>query len=101
MKERVADPMTAMYHQLLLRSGLSEQDAATLHKVSVEQVREWTRHRIKVPMSAITALQRHCRNGHDSADTPDATLELPTIAEVPEGYEIARIEMVVRLRRKR
>jgi|GEM_PF-5841390 len=93
--------MTAIYRQLLLRSGLSEQAAATLHQVSVEQVREWTRHRVRVPMSAVAALHQHYRSGCESVDIPDSNLDRSMISEVPEGYEIARVDMVMQLRKKR
>ena len=40
-------------------------------------------------------------NNHELVDIPDPHLALSKLPEVPEGYEIARIDMVVRLRRKR
>ena len=33
-------------------------------------------------------------------DIPGSQIVLPTVPEVPEGYEVARIDVVVRLRRK-
>jgi len=38
---------------------------------------------------------------HELVDIPDHSLSLSTVPEVPEGYEISRIDMVVRLRKKR
>jgi Fur family iron response transcriptional regulator len=34
-------------------------------------------------------------------DAPMGELEIKTLPEVPEGYEIARLDVVIRLRRKR
>ena len=38
---------------------------------------------------------------HELVDIPDPHLVLQKMPEVPEGYEIARVDMVVRLRKKR
>jgi Fur family iron response transcriptional regulator len=43
----------------------------------------------------------YLENSHELVDIPDPDLELSRMPEVPEGYEIARIDMVVRLRKKR
>jgi Fur family iron response transcriptional regulator len=40
----------------------------------------------------------YLENNHELIDIPDVTLR--TMPEVPEGYEIARVDMVVRLRKK-
>lgn len=38
---------------------------------------------------------------HELVDIPDHNLSLTSLPEVPEGYEISRVDMVVRLRKKR
>jgi Fur family transcriptional regulator, iron response regulator len=43
----------------------------------------------------------YLENNHELVDIPDPHLVLSELPEVPEGYEIARIDMVVRLRKKR
>ena len=43
----------------------------------------------------------YLEGSHELVDIPDLNLELSSMPDVPEGYEIARIDMVVRLRRKR
>jgi len=40
-------------------------------------------------------------NKNELVDIPDPHLVLSQMPEVPEGYEIARVDMVVRLRKKR
>ena len=43
----------------------------------------------------------YLENSHELVDIEDPHLALSKMPEVPEGYEIARIDMVVRLRKKR
>jgi Fur family transcriptional regulator, iron response regulator len=43
----------------------------------------------------------YLENNHELVDIPDPHLVLQSMPEVPEGYEIARVDMVVRLRKKR
>jgi Fur family transcriptional regulator, iron response regulator len=43
----------------------------------------------------------YLENNHELVDIPDPHLVLNKMPEVPEGYEIARVDMVVRLRKKR
>jgi Fur family transcriptional regulator, iron response regulator len=43
----------------------------------------------------------YMEGNHELVDIPDPELVLQTIPDAPEGYEIIRIDMVVRLRRKR
>jgi Fur family transcriptional regulator, iron response regulator len=43
----------------------------------------------------------YLENNHELVDIPDPHLVLSKMPEVPEGYEIARVDMVVRLRKKR
>ena len=43
----------------------------------------------------------YLENNHELVDIEDPHLVLSKMPEVPDGYEIARIDMVVRLRKKR
>ena len=43
----------------------------------------------------------YLENSHELVDIPDPHLALAKMPDVPEGYEISRIDMVVRLRKKR
>src|SRR3954470_19867504 len=43
----------------------------------------------------------YLENNHELVDIPEPHLVLSKMPEVPDGYEIARIDMVVRLRKKR
>ena len=43
----------------------------------------------------------YLENNHELVDIPDPHLVLSKMPDVPEGYEIARVDMVVRLRKKR
>lgn len=43
----------------------------------------------------------YLEGNHELVDIPDPHLVLQKVPEVPEGYEIARIDMVVRLRKAR
>jgi Fur family iron response transcriptional regulator len=43
----------------------------------------------------------YLENNHELVDIEDPHLALSKMPEVPDGYEIARIDMVVRLRKKR
>ncbi|OPF93303.1 transcriptional repressor [Rhodopseudomonas palustris] len=42
----------------------------------------------------------YLENNHELIDIPNAELELKATPDVPEGYEIARVDVVVRLRKK-
>ncbi|NEW86948.1 MULTISPECIES: iron response transcriptional regulator IrrA [Rhodopseudomonas] len=42
----------------------------------------------------------YLENRHELIDVPVSVLPLGGLPEIPEGYEISRIDMVVRLRRK-
>lgn len=53
--------MSLVYQALLTRSGLSENGAARLHGVSVEDVRRWRLARTKAPVGAFDQLLRYCR----------------------------------------
>ena len=43
----------------------------------------------------------YLENNHELVDITDPHLMLQKMPEIPEGYEIARVDMVVRLRKKR
>jgi Fur family iron response transcriptional regulator len=43
----------------------------------------------------------YLENNHELVDIPDPHLMLQKMPEIPDGYEIARVDMVVRLRKKR
>lgn len=43
----------------------------------------------------------YMEGNHELVDIPDPNLVLQKMPDVPEGYEISRIDMVVRLRKKR
>ena len=43
----------------------------------------------------------YLENNHELVDIPDPHLILQKMPEIPEGYEISRVDMVVRLRKKR
>ncbi len=43
----------------------------------------------------------YIEGSHELVDIPDHNLSLNSLPEVPEGYEISRVDMVVRLRKKR
>jgi Fur family iron response transcriptional regulator len=43
----------------------------------------------------------YLEGNHELVDIPDPHLVLQKMPEVPEGYEISRVDMVVRLRKKR
>lgn len=40
-------------------------------------------------------------NGHELVDIPSAELSLKNLPSLPDGYEIARVDVVIRLRDKR
>jgi Fur family iron response transcriptional regulator len=43
----------------------------------------------------------YLEHNHELVDITDPNLMLQKMPEVPAGYEIARVDMVVRLRKKR
>jgi len=43
----------------------------------------------------------YLESNHELVDIPDQNLMLQQMPDVPEGYEISRVDMVVRLRKKR
>ena len=43
----------------------------------------------------------YLENNHELVDIEDSNLMLQRMPDIPEGYEISRIDMVVRLRKKR
>ncbi len=70
-------------------------DAGLLRQVSVDGTKTYFD-------TNVTAHHHfYLENNHELVDIPDPHLVLSKMPEVPEGYEIARVDMVVRLRRKR
>jgi Fur family iron response transcriptional regulator len=56
------------------------------------------------PISTPTVSTHHhfyLEHNHELVDIPDPNLVLSKMPDVPEGYEISRVDMVVRLRKKR
>lgn len=43
----------------------------------------------------------YLESNHELVDIPDQNLMLQKMPDVPEGYEVSRVDMVVRLRKKR
>jgi len=70
-------------------------DAGLLRQVSVDGTKTYFD-------TNVTAHHHfYLENNHELVDIPDPHLVLSRMPEVPEGYEIARVDMVVRLRKKR
>ncbi|MEH2564555.1 Fur family iron response transcriptional regulator [Bradyrhizobium sp. AZCC 2289] len=70
-------------------------DAGLLRQVSVDGTKTYFD-------TNVTAHHHfYLENNHELVDIPDPHLVLSKMPEVPDGYEIARVDMVVRLRRKR
>jgi Fur family iron response transcriptional regulator len=43
----------------------------------------------------------YVEGSHELVDIPDTNMAIEHLPEVPEGYEISRIDMIVRIRKKR
>jgi Fur family transcriptional regulator, iron response regulator len=70
-------------------------DAGLLRQVSVDGTKTYFD-------TNVTAHHHfYLEHNHELVDIPDPHLVLHKMPEVPEGYEIARVDMVVRLRKKR
>src|SRR4029078_4204537 len=70
-------------------------DAGLLRQVSVDGTKTYFD-------TKVTAHHHfYLENNHELVDIPDPNLVLSKMPDVPEGYEIARVDMVVRLRRTR
>jgi Fur family iron response transcriptional regulator len=70
-------------------------DAGLLRQVSVDGTKTYFD-------TNVTAHHHFYLEGnHELVDIPDPHLVLQKMPEVPEGYEISRVDMVVRLRKKR
>ena len=70
-------------------------DAGLLRQVSVDGTKTYFD-------TNVTAHHHfYLENNHELVDIPDPHLVLSKMPDVPEGYEIARVDMVVRLRKKR
>jgi Fur family iron response transcriptional regulator len=70
-------------------------DAGLLRQVSVDGTKTYFD-------TNVTAHHHfYLEHNHELVDSPDPNLVLHKMPEVPDGYEIARVDMVVRLRKKR
>ena len=70
-------------------------DAGLLRQVSVDGTKTYFD-------TNVTAHHHfYLEHNHELVDIPDPNLVLQKMPNVPEGYEIARVDMVVRLRKKR
>jgi Fur family iron response transcriptional regulator len=82
---------------LLFGKGALNQltDAGLLRQVSVDGTKTY--------FDTNVSAHHHfyLENNHELVDIPDPHLMLQKMPEIPEGYEIARVDMVVRLRKKR
>ena len=70
-------------------------DAGLLRQVSVDGTKTY------FDTNVTTHHHFYLENNHELVDIPDPHLVLSKMPDVPEGYEIARVDMVVRLRKKR
>ena len=70
-------------------------DAGLLRQVSVDGTKTY------FDTNVTSHHHYYLENSHELVDIEDPHLALSKMPEVPEGYEIARIDMVVRLRKKR
>jgi Fur family transcriptional regulator, iron response regulator len=70
-------------------------DAGLLRQVSVDGTKTY------FDTNVSTHHHFYLENNHELVDIPDPHLALSQMPDVPEGYEIARIDMVVRLRKTR
>ena len=70
-------------------------EAGLLRQVSVDGTKTY--------FDTNTSAHHHfyMESSHELVDIPDQHLMLQKMPQVPEGYEIARVDMVVRLRKKR
>jgi len=70
-------------------------DAGLLRQVSVDGTKTYFD-------TNVTAHHHfYLESNHELVDIPDPHLMLQKMPEVPEGYEISRVDMIVRLRKKR
>jgi Fur family iron response transcriptional regulator len=70
-------------------------DAGLLRQVSVDGTKTY------FDTNVTSHHHFYLENNHELVDIPDPHLVLQKMPNVPEGYEISRIDMVVRLRKKR
>jgi Fur family iron response transcriptional regulator len=70
-------------------------DAGLLRQVSVDGTKTY------FDTNVSTHHHFYLEHNHELVDIPDPNLMLSQMPEVPAGYEIARIDMVVRLRKTR
>ena len=70
-------------------------DAGLLRQVSVDGTKTY------FDTNVSTHHHFYLEHNHELVDIPDPNLVLSKMPDVPEGYEISRVDMVVRLRKKR
>ena len=70
-------------------------DAGLLRQVSVDGTKTY------FDTNVTSHHHFYLEHNHELVDIPDPHLMLSQMPEVPEGFEISRIDMVVRLRKKR
>ena len=70
-------------------------DAGLLRQVSVDGTKTY------FDTNVTSHHHFYIEGSHELVDIPDHDLKLHSVPEVPEGFEIASIDMVVRLRKKR
>jgi Fur family iron response transcriptional regulator len=70
-------------------------DAGLLRQVSVDGTKTY------FDTNVSTHHHFYLENSHELVDIHEPNLMLQKMPEVPEGYEISRVDMVVRLRKKR
>lgn len=70
-------------------------EAGLLRQVSVDGTKTY------FDTNTTTHHHFYVEGNHELVDIPNPNLVLQTMPEVPDGYEISRIDMVVRLRKKR
>jgi Fur family transcriptional regulator, iron response regulator len=70
-------------------------DSGLLRQVSVDGTKTY------FDTNVTTHHHYYFENNHELVDIPNQNLVLTKMPDVPEGFEISRIDMVVRLRKKR
>ena len=70
-------------------------DSGLLRQVSVDGTKTY------FDTNVTTHHHYYFENNHELVDIPNQSLVLTKMPDVPEGFEISRIDMVVRLRKKK
>ena len=69
-------------------------DAGLLRQVSVDGAKTY------FDTNVTSHHHFYLENSHELVDIPDPQLILREMPDVPQGYEVSRIDMIVRLRKK-